>query len=274
VWAVIGYLVVSLASVATMLIVAWERPASRPPSWDLGDVARKQVIISSGLAGFAITGLVLLLTLTRSEPGGLSEPFAAVVVMFVVAYMSYVSAALMYSNLVRSNDSLPADPQAVQYSLAAPQFYRSVFLGWIAMSPMLDAYGLVELSDLVDRILLVAVLGGWLLMSSTLYRLGYVRGRAVAMGPVIAFAFTLAYALIVAFAAPQLRSPTSLLDLTVVLFAVNILSFGLFAMVPGALQHRRLGPLVARYWHLASITNGMASAILLGFLWMAAAGLV
>jgi hypothetical protein len=68
-WSVAGYLVAAAAAVAVALIAAGRRYAiTREESIDLGVLGSRHVAILGGLAGFAVTGLALLVTLGRNLP--------------------------------------------------------------------------------------------------------------------------------------------------------------------------------------------------------------
>ena len=53
--------------------------------WLLADTAKLHVTIMGGLAGFAVTGIVLLVSLARDRTGIAQTSFDTVLVMFIVA---------------------------------------------------------------------------------------------------------------------------------------------------------------------------------------------
>jgi hypothetical protein len=131
-WPVIALILVSAAAAAVTVRAARGEPPSRDVPWDLGDNARKMVTISSSLAGFTITGVVLLLSFAR-EPGGVETPLSVAVGMFLVAFMGLIAGALMYANqapedVVYFGVSL----QTLQYSITTMMFFRSIFFGLLA----------------------------------------------------------------------------------------------------------------------------------------------
>ncbi len=86
--AVIGYVVVATIAVALAMRIAgptWT--VRRDPTFELEDVAGRLVGVMSGLAGFAVTGLVFLVTQSRNVPDPQSTSFTTVLAMFIVAYM-------------------------------------------------------------------------------------------------------------------------------------------------------------------------------------------
>ena len=68
-YALIGYLVVTITTgVIVGRLTGWARPpAARRSTLDLADTARKVQSVLSSLAGFAVTSLVLLITLSASR---------------------------------------------------------------------------------------------------------------------------------------------------------------------------------------------------------------
>src|SRR5438477_2269971 len=69
-WAVLGFLLAAAIGLVTVLAAGHRRPAhlgSHP--WIVYDTAKAHVGIMAGLAGFAFTGVVLVVTLARDRPG-------------------------------------------------------------------------------------------------------------------------------------------------------------------------------------------------------------
>src|SRR3954468_2804978 len=78
-------------SVAAMLwTVRGAGPRLNPPPWVLTDTAKQHVTIMGGLAGFAVTGIVLIVSFANNHAGAAAAARDTVVVMFVVAYFYYV----------------------------------------------------------------------------------------------------------------------------------------------------------------------------------------
>ena len=271
----VALLISSIAGAALVVRLGSEPPAQRELAWDLGDNARKMVTIAGGLAAFTITGVVLLLSFAR-EPGRIGTPLASAVGMFLVSFMSLVASAIMYANqtrpeVVRSG----VDVQLFQYSITTMLFFRSVFLGWLALVPLVEAYGLDELAEQVRWLVLVlAVVAGWTTSVAVLHRLSLVRTRVVVLVPVLALVGCAVAATMFRFGFIDARSTASPLYLTYALFGVNALSFLVFAVIPPALEHQRFGPLIARSWGPSMAVIGLFSAMTIGFIWLATAGLL
>jgi hypothetical protein len=274
-WPVVALILTSAVAAAVTVRAARGDVPSREVPWDLGDNARKMVTISSSLAGFTITGVVLLLSFAR-EPGGIETPLTVAVGMFLVAFMGLIAGALMYANqappgLVFSGISI----QTVQYSITTMMFFRSVFFGLLALRPLVEAYGLNELARHVGWLVLVlAVVGGWTSSIAVLFRLGIVRVRAVVLVPLVSFLGCAAAAVIFSVWFPEARSEASALYLGYVLFALNAVSFLSYTLLVTSLEHPRWGPVIARVWAAGVAVAAVISAMTIGFIWLATAGLL
>src|SRR4029079_11870046 len=105
--AVIGYLIVATVAIASALVVAGPRHAVvRDPTFELDEVSARQVPILGALAGFAVTGVVFLVTQESNVPHPGSASFTTVGTMFVVASMGYFSSSVLFANVShRAEDS-------------------------------------------------------------------------------------------------------------------------------------------------------------------------
>jgi hypothetical protein len=273
-WPIVALLCASVVAAAVTIRLASGQPSARESPWDLAENARKMVTIAGGLAAFTITGVVLLLSFAR-QPGSIGTPLSSAVGMFLVSYISLVTCALMYANqtgpgVVASGVEI----QSLQYSITTMTFYRSIFLGWLALKPLVEAYGLDALAEQIGWLLLAgAVLGGLTLSVAILHRLGLVRPRVVVLLPLLALVACVLVALLFVLW-PEGRSDASALYLAYVIFGLNVLSFVLFAVIPPALEHPRLGRVIARSRGRALAAIGVVSAMTIGFIWLATAGLL
>jgi hypothetical protein len=66
---------------------------------NLAELGGRHVGILSGLAGYSVTGMVLLVTLGRSLTDNTSTAYTTVVTMFFVAWMAYSATAFLFINL-------------------------------------------------------------------------------------------------------------------------------------------------------------------------------
>ena len=85
-WAVLGFLVA--AAIGLVAVLAAERRGSDQRNsypWLLKDTANMHVGIMGSLAGFAFTGVVLIVTLARERPGDVGSSLDTVIVMLGAA---------------------------------------------------------------------------------------------------------------------------------------------------------------------------------------------
>ena len=193
--AVPAFLLVASVAIAAALLAAGPRHTTvRDPAFGLEDVAGRHVSVLGALAGFAVTAIVLLVTQGRNvlEPTGLA--FTTVLAMFVVAYMGYFSSSVLYANVAKGTEDAPFDLAAAQYAGASISLF-SVFLGWLALKPLFEAFGLVTIATLTGWLLAGVVVVGYSQLATALYRSGYASARLVVLLAVFATAATLAYAL-------------------------------------------------------------------------------
>jgi hypothetical protein len=275
-WAVLGLGLVSFIAALIIVVVGREAPPlPHETPWELADNARKMVGIASALAGINITGVVLLLSFARDPDSGIGTPLSAAVGMFLVAFISLVLSALMFANLTRADVmKCGVNVQSMQYAVTVMVLFRSIFLGWLGLRPLVEAYELQELADQIGWLLLAsAVLGGLTMSVAILHRLSLVGGRVVVLVPLLGLVGCgLAALLFEMF--PDARSDVSALYLAYALFALNALSFTGYAVLPPALEHERFGPVIARWWGLGMAVVGVVSALTIGFIWLAVMGAV
>jgi hypothetical protein len=137
-WAVLGLLVAAAIGLITVLSVGGRGSAVLDDyPWLLDEVSKLHVNIVGSLAGFAFTGVVLVVTLARDRTGAAGVALDAAILMFLVAYLYWVGSAFLISYLphVRTSGDFV---QRVHFSLASTIEYRTVFLSWFALLPLLQ----------------------------------------------------------------------------------------------------------------------------------------
>src|SRR5581483_2668311 len=140
-WATVGFVLASAVGLVVVLSAERRGVAHREDyPWLLDEVAKLHVMIVGTLAGFAFTGVVLVVSLPRDKNVGAPVTLDIVIAMFLVAYLYWVGSAFLISFLphVRTTGALV---QRVHFSLALTIEYRTVFLSWFALLPLLEAYG-------------------------------------------------------------------------------------------------------------------------------------
>jgi hypothetical protein len=271
--AVIGYLVVASVAIGAALLVAGPHNAvRRDPTFELEKVSDRLVEILSALTGFAVTGLIFLVTQSNQvrDPNGTA--FTTVLAMFVVAYMGYYSSGVLIANVSQRAQDPTFDLAAAQYAGASISLF-SVILGWFALKPMFETFGLTAIAGLTGWLLLGAAIGGYGLLASSLYRTGYASARMTVVIGTLAAAGTLAYAFTIGALAPGLRSPEATLALTVVAFVGGVTAYIAMTILPIAARRPRLAAILADRWHLAVIAYAQGVTVLIGFLLLGILGL-
>jgi hypothetical protein len=270
--ALVGFLVVTAVTVFAALATAgWKHRVTRDPTFEVEAVAGRQVGILSSLAGFAVTGLVFLVTQAHAVPNATGTAFTTVLAMFVVAYMGYFSSSLLFSNVSHRTDDVRFDLAAAQYAGAAITLF-SVFLGWFALRPLFQAFGLTTIADLVGWMLVGAVVVGYGVLASALYRTGYASARVTLVMPLFAAIGTAVYGALVNVVAPDLRSSEATLVLTIASFTLGVPAFLAINILPIAAHRESLVPILAERWHLAIVGYAQAVLVMVGFLLLAIMG--
>jgi hypothetical protein len=271
--AVIGYLVVvTIAIVAALVVAGPHYVVRRDPTFELEDVSARQVPILGALAGFAVTGVVFLVTQARNVPDATSTSFTTVVTMFVVAYMGYFSSSVLFANVSHRTDDKTFDLAAAQYAGASISLF-SVFLGWFALKPLFETFALTTIATVTGWLLVGAVVVGFGQLATALYRSGYAPARLIALIGLLAAVGTLGYAVVIGALAPHLRSSEATLALTIVAFIAGVPAYGAMTILPIAARRRRFTPILADRWHLAVIAYAEGVTVLIAFLLIAVLGL-
>jgi hypothetical protein len=273
-WAVLGFLLAAAIGLVTVLAACHRGSAHLGDHpWIVHDTAKSHIGIMAGLAGFAFTGIVLIVTLARNRPGAAESSLDAVIVMFLVAYLWWVGNAFLISYLPHGDVSGDLVPR-VHFSLASTIEYRTVFLSWFALLPLLEANGLGRISHILYFLLPTSLLFGSVLISMAADGLGLLRVSETYLSAAVATVLALAYAGIVAFAVPAARSPYSPMYLALVIFCINGLGFSLAAVTPLVQRYagvRGFYEQRGRWIVVADMQLTMAS---LAFMWLAVVGII
>lgn len=273
-WAALAFVLV--AAIGLAIVLATSRggtPHRDDYPWLLDEVSKLHVTIVGGLAGFAFTGVVLVVTLARDRSSASQISLDTVIVMFLVAYLFWIGAAFLISYLphhTRSGDFV----QRVHFSLASTIEFRTVFLSWFALLPLLQANDLDRLAPILYFLLPVSLALGSMLLAMATDGLGLMRVGETYFSAGVATALTLAYAAIVAFAIPSARSLYSPLDLTLVIFCVNGVGFGLAALTPLAARYAGAKRFYERFGRQIVIADMNVTMVAMAFLWLALVGVI
>jgi hypothetical protein len=270
---VIAYLSSAVLAIGALWFVAGQRfVVARDPTVNLAELGGRHVGILSGLAGYSVTGMVLLVTLGRSLTDNTSTAYTTVVTMFFVAWMAFSATAFLFINLTErpatpdaGDDDRPRfDVTAAQFAGAAVTLEFAFGLGWLALRPLFLAFGLHRLADLMIIVSIAVALASYGLVAHHLQRSGYGAGRVLVTIPALAIVATLAYAAVASLLG--LRSADGTLNLVIVGFCGGAVAFfALTTLIVSAVRERS-ARFLARYGRYLVLAYAQAVVLLVGFL--------
>ena len=273
-WAVLSFLLAAAIGLVVVLIASRRSSAQhgRHP-WLLYDTTKLHVGIMASLAGFAFTGVVLVVSLARDRPGVVGSSLDTVIVMFLVAYLWWVGNAFLISFMPHVDTSGDLVPR-VHFSLASTIEYRTVFVSWFALLPLLEANGLGRLSHVLYFLLPASLVFGSVLISMAADGLGLLRVSETYLSAAVATVLALAYTAIVAFAVPAARSPYSTLYLALVIFCINGLGFSLAALTPLSPRYAGIERFYKQHGRRIVVADMQLTMASLAFLWLSVVGAI
>lgn len=263
-----GFVVAAIIGLAVVLAMSRNRGLDheRHP-WNLYEAAWAHVQLLGGLAGFAFTGIVLIVTFTQQQGGAIDPAFDTVVVMFLVAFLWWIGGAFLISFIPHDETAGDLMPR-VHFSLATTLEYRTVFLSWFALVPLLEANGLGHLNTVVDFTLLVSMACGSVLVAMVADGLGALRFAETYLSAAVAIALTLAFGLIARFAAPAEQSAYTALNVGLIIFVLNGLGFALACLTPLGSQYPGLTTFFERHGKKFVVADMQLTMLSLSFLFL------
>jgi len=273
-WVVWGFIAAVVVGLPLVLFATRKgSPRLDMQPWLLADTAKLHVSIMGGLAGFAVTGLVLIVGLARNQPDVPKAPFDTVIAMFVVAYFYYIGNAFLISYLPHRDASGDLVPR-VHFSLASTMEYRTLFVSWFALRPLLEVHGFARAAEVLEFLLPASMVLGSVIIAMAADGLGLVRVKEVYLSGVIGTSLALGYAAITSWWAPEFRTADSALLVTLVLFCVNGLGFALAAVTSLAPRYPGVERFFQRYGRRIAIADMQLTTTSLAFLWLAVVGVI
>jgi hypothetical protein len=271
---ILGFLIATAVGLTTVLVAGRRGTVERSDyPWALDEVSKLHVAIVGSLAGFAFTGVVLVVTLARDIGQSAQVALDTVILMFLVAYLYWIGGAFLISYLpgrLARSDLV----QRVHFSLASNLEFRVVFLSWFALLPLLQANGLGRLLQILCFLLPASLFLGSLLLAMAADGLGVVRFKETYFSAAVATGLALAYGAAVAWLIPGARTPYSALHVTVVMFCVNGLGFALAVLTPLASRYVGVDRFYERYGRRIVIADMQLTMLSLAFLWLAVVGAI
>jgi hypothetical protein len=273
-WIFLGFLVAAAVGLVVVLTASGRGPVQHESyPWILYDTAKSHVGIMGGLAGFAFTGVVLVVTLARDRPGIADSSLDTVIVMFLVAYLWWVGNAFLITYIPHKETSGDLVPR-VHFSLASTIEYRTVFLSWFALLPLLEANGLGRLVYVLYFLLPASLLCGSVLISMAADGLGLCRFGETYFSALVGTVLALGYAAIVVFSIPNARSPYSSLYLAIVIFSINGLGFALAALSPLSPRYPSINRFYKKHGRRIVVADMQLTMVSLAFLWLSVIGII
>jgi hypothetical protein len=263
----------ALSAVVIIWCDSGNRFYDREIPWDFRELASRLVVIAGGLAGFAVTGMVLLVTLTRDEAEAETDLFDAPVFMFLTGYLFFVSAAFLFAFLPRV-DADGKQPARIQFGLAANLMFRSVMIAWFALRPLIETFGLGVLADFTGGAITFSLALGGIFMMAILYGIGVITLRETVILPAITTVVWVSVSVLTLTVLPELQSTKSSLYLTAALYGLNVMTFLHFSLGLLAGMFDRVQAFSTRYSRDLTLVNTQGTMVLLTFLWMSIMGIL
>jgi hypothetical protein len=271
---VFGFLVAAAIGLAIVLRVARHGSARLDGHpWLLSETAKLHVTIMGGLAGFAVTGIVLLVGLARDRSNIVASSFDTVVVMFIVAYFYYVGNAFLISYVPHPETSGDLVPR-IHFSLASTIEYRTLFVSWFALRPLLQTYGLDRPADVLAVLLPLSLALGSVVIAMAADGLGLIRLKETYISAAVGTGLAFVYAGIVQLVAPDAGTADSTLYLTIVIFCINGAGFTLAALTPLSPRYPRIERFYERHGRNIVVADMQLTMVTLTFLWLAVVGVI
>jgi hypothetical protein len=261
-----GFVVAALIGLGLILTLCRDGGFYREKHpWNLYEAAWAHVQLLGGLAGFAFTGIVLIVSFAMERGGPTDPSLDTVVVMFLVAFLWWIGGAFLISFVPHDESAGDLMPR-IHFSLATTLEYRTVFLSWFALVPLLEANGLARLNPIVNFTLLGSMACGSVLVAMVADGLGALRFRETYLNAGIAIGLTAGYALIAHLAAPQEQASYTALNAGLIIFSVNGLGFAVACLTPLGARYPAVTGFFERYGRRIVIADMQLTMLSLSFL--------
>lgn len=273
-WVFLAFLAITLA-VTLVVIVIWRGETERHDDspWVLSHLAGQHVFIMAGLAGFAVTGIVLTVGLLQGRSTS-SVALSTVVVMMFVAYFFYVGNAFLFSYFLPDRDASRNVPPRVHFALGSTIEYRTLFVSWLALMPLLDAYGLDLPRQILGWLVPASMIFGSVIMMVVTTSVGLMRIREVVGTVILATVLAHGYGLLVFAVLPGMRWEFSSIAVTVIVFGLNGAGFMLAALTPLSVRYPAVATFFERYGRRIVIADLASTVVSLSLLGLTVAGTI
>lgn len=261
-----GFLVAAIIGLAIVLRICrgGEFYHEKHP-WNLYEAAWAHVQLLGGLAGFAFTGVILIVSFAMDRGAPTDPALDTVVVMFLVAFLWWIGGAFLISFIPHEETSGDLMPR-IHFSLATTLEYRTVFLSWFALVPLLEANGLGRLTPIIDFLLLGSMVCGSVLVAMVADGLGVLRFKETYCSAAVGIALTLAYSIIAEFVGPGEQSAYTALHTGLIIFSLNGLGFAVASLTPLAPRYPAIPGFFERYGRQIVVADMHLTMLSLSFL--------
>jgi hypothetical protein len=188
--------------------------------------------------------------------------------MFLAAYLFYIGTAFLISYLPQADTAGDLVPR-IHFSLATTIEYRTVFLSWFALRPLMEVNDLDGPANVLTVLLPVSLLVGSTIVAMAADGLGLIRLVETYFSAVLAAALAVGYAGFVWLAVPGARSAHSTLAITLVVFALNSLGFASAALTPLAARYELAARAYRRFGRRLIVADMQLTMLSLTLLWLA-----
>ena len=274
-WVLVAIVVVALVGIPAALLYSRNGVEHHePPPWVLSALAGSHVGIMGGLAGFAVTGIVLIVGLARGQSASATTPLSTVVIMMLGAYFFYVGNAFLFSYMLPSRETSRNMPPRVHFALGSTMEYRTLFVSWLALMPLLDAYGLLLPRQVLAWLVPASMVFGSVILTMGTTNVGLMRIKEIIVTIVLSVVLAHAYGVLVLLVAPGWRSEFSSIAVALVIFCLNGAAFMLAALTPLSPRYPAIEAFFERHGRRMVIVDLQLTVSSLSFLGLAVGGAI
>lgn len=268
-WTAIGFLIaVALGTVFAVLFARRDGPVLGNLPWSLPDLARQHVIIMGVLGGFSMTGLVVIVALTRSQADVATASLGTAVLMLVVSINFFVCTAFLLSYLPSSQSTGEVVPR-LHVALCSTMEYRTIFLACFALIPLLRAHGLEMPARTLALTIPVLLIFNTIIMATVADGVGLMRFGETCIVTIIAATLCAGFVILVRFWPQHTPNEPSAIVITLAVFCINGLSFALVGLTPAASRYPSMRKFLDRNARRLVIGDMQVTMVAQAFLWLA-----
>jgi len=197
--------------------------------------------------------------------------FTNVLAMFVVAYMGLLSVSIQLAN-VSEKVREPFDLAAAQHTIASVSLYFS-FVGWFALRPLFQAFGLDRAAELTGWLLMFANLVAYPYLAASLVRGGFATIREAMLLGALGAAAAGVYVFVVRAFVPGGHAPDGTLALALIAFIPGAVMYGVGTGLPLIADQPRFAQVLRERIHLVVLAYAVSVVVIVELLLVSVIGL-